>query len=514
MITQSFWTLVQDGAQVAPSGVMARVGALLLVYLIFSLMQRALSRRPLFKSISLQLNLLTLMLLALLFLKPILLQMHPHVGNAVMAAAAFLGVALSLKLIDVVFFGVFARWRSRPQVPQVVRDLGRWAVAAIALVLIVRGFFPGVNLNVLAVSSLVVGYVVGNATQDTLGNLISGLALNTERPFQIGDWVTVGGHTGMVVDTTWRATRLRTKADDYIVIPNGSIAREAIINYSRPTGNHACALTIGVSYDTPPNKARRVILGALAEISDVCTEPPPMVYLAAYADSAITFTIKFFIRDFARLDPIQSAVMDRLWYAFRRERISIPFPIQDCRERDAVADEIRGRGEAVESVRVLLAGVDLFQSLSVDEMGRLVEGARLQIFAAGEKLCRQSEPGDSFYIIRNGKVSVLVAGADGKQVSVAQLGERAFFGEMSLLTGEPRSATVVAETDVEVVQVAKQAFAGLLQANVELAGRLAVLLEKRLSERAALLAVQPAGGSSVETHSALTARIRRFFGLG
>jgi len=505
---------MQDGAQVDPAGAMARVGALLMVYLIFSLAQRGLSRRPLFKSISLQLNLLTLMLLVLLFLKPILLQMHPHVGEAVMASAAFLGVALGLKLFDVVFFGVFARWRNRPQVPQVVRDLGRWAVAAMALVLIVRGFFPGVNLNVLAVSSLVVGYVVGNATQDTLGNLISGLALNAERPFQIGDWVTVGGHTGMVVDTTWRATRLRTKADDYIVIPNGSIAREAIVNFSRPTGNHACVLTIGVSYDTPPNKARRVILGALAEIPDVRTEPPPMVYLAAYADSAITFTIKFFIGDFARLDPIQSAVMDRLWYAFRREGISIPFPIQDCRERDAVADEIRRRVEAAESVRVLLAGVDLFQSLSADEMGRLVESARLQIFAAGETLFRQGEPGDSFYIVRDGKVSVLVAGADGQPVPVAHLGERAFFGEMSLLTGEPRSATVVAETDVEVVQVAKQSFAGLLQANVELAGRLAVILEKRLSERAARLAGQPAGVAPVETRSVLADRIRRFFGLG
>lgn len=239
-----------------------------------------------------------------------------------------------------------------------------------------------------------------------------------------------------------------------------------------------------------------------------------MVYLAAYADSAITFTIQFFIGDFARLDPIQSAVMDRLWYAFRREGISIPFPIQDCRERDAVADEIRRRVEAAESVRVLLAGVDLFQSLSADEMGRLVESARLQIFAAGEKLFRQGEPGDSFYIIRDGKVSVLVAGADGAPVPVAHLGERALFGEMSLLTGEPRSATVVAETDVEVVQVAKQSFAGLLQANVELAGRLAVILEKRLSERAARLAGQPAGVAPVETRSVLADRIRRFFGLG
>ena len=101
--------------------------------------------------------------------------------------------------------------------------------------------------------------------QDTLGNLFAGLALNAERPFQIGDWVTVGGHTGVLVDTTWRATRLRTKANDYIVIPNSAIAKESIVNYSRPTRSHGCYLQIGVSYDTPPNKAREVILGVLRE---------------------------------------------------------------------------------------------------------------------------------------------------------------------------------------------------------------------------------------------------------
>jgi small-conductance mechanosensitive channel len=185
----------------------------------------------------------------------------------------------------------------------------------------------------------VVGYIVGNATQDTLGNLISGLALNTERPFQIGDWVTVGSHTGVVVDTTWRATRLRTKADDYIVIPNSSIAREPIVNFSRPTRNHGCYQAIGVSYDTPPNKVRQVVLNVLAECPEVCAEPAPSVFLTGYGDFSVNFTIKFFIADFPRQDPIQSGIMDRLWYAFRREGISIPYPIQDCRERDAVVDQ-------------------------------------------------------------------------------------------------------------------------------------------------------------------------------
>lgn len=514
MKTLAVGVWIQGAGQLDLASVMGRLTALFAVYLVLTVCQRFLSKSHLLRSIGLQLNLLILVLLSLFFLKPVLLCVDARVGDALLAASVFLGIAIALKLFDVLFFDLLAEWRKRPQVPQVVRDLGRWAVAAIALVLVVRGFFPGINLNVLAVSSLVVGYIVGNATQDTLGNLISGLALNTEKPFQIGDWVTVSGHTGIVVDTTWRATRLRTKAEDFIVIPNASIAKEAIINFSRPTRNHGCYLSIGVSYETPPNKARAVILAVLAESPEVCVTPPPSVYLAGYGDSAINFTIKFFITDFARQDAVQSGVMDRLWYAFRREGISIPFPIQDCRERDAVADERIQRAAEQASIRQLLAGVDLFQSLSVAEHDRLVQSSRMQIFAAGEKLCRQNEAGDSFFIIRSGRVAVWVSGADAKPLQVATLEQGGFFGEMSLLTGAPRSGTVVAETDVEVIRIDKADFAGLLLANVELAGKFASILEKRLSQRGELLAASVMTGNAVDARSALATRIRKFFGLG
>jgi small-conductance mechanosensitive channel/CRP-like cAMP-binding protein len=440
--------------------------------------------------------------------------MHNYVGDAFRAAVVFLGVTVGLKLFDLLVFDRLTRWRKRPPVPLVLRHIGRLGLALIALVVIVRSFFPEVNLNVFAVSSLVIGYIVGNATQDTLGNLFAGLALNAERPFQIGDWVTVGGHTGVLVDTTWRATRLRTKAEDYIVIPNSAIAKESIVNYSRPTGSHACQVAIGVSYDTPPNRVREVILGVLREAPEVSQNPAPSVYLASYGDSAVNFTIKFFIEDFARSDPIQSGVMDRLWYAFRREGISIPYPIRDVRHRDAQADEQAQRAAGQNAVRQLLAGVELFQSLSPEEMERLARAAKLHLYAKGENLCRQGEPGDSFYIIREGRVAVTMTGADGQLVTAAHLTRGAFFGEMSLLTGEPRSGTVTAETDVEVLRVSKPDFAGLLQANADLAGKLAAVLEKRIEGRRTAMAAPTARQTAPETHTALAVRIRQFFGLG
>jgi small-conductance mechanosensitive channel/CRP-like cAMP-binding protein len=507
------WTLMREGWTLHLPEVALRVGALLLVYLLFIAAQRFLDRHHLLRSVGLQLNLLALVLLVLLLLEPVLEQMNSQVRDALRAAVVFLGIVIGLRWFDVLCFDRLARWRKKTPLPLVVRDLGRWGASLIALVLIVRAFFPAVNLNVLAVSSLVVGYIVGNATQDTLGNLFAGLALNTERPFQIGDWVTASGHTGMVVDTTWRATRLRTKAEDYIVIPNSAIAKESIVNYSRPTGIHGCYASVGVSYDTPPNKARAVIRGVLAEAPGVCKEPAPSVYLASYGDSAINFTIKFFIEDYARLDPIQSGVMDRLWYAFGREGISIPFPIRDVRPRDVAADERTRRAAEVEAIRQSLAGVEMLQSLSPQEMDRLVGAVQLKRFAGGENLCRQGEAGDSFYVIREGQVAVLMNSPTGP-VTVAHLGRGAFFGEMSLLTGEPRSSTVAAETDVEVVRVSKEDFAGLLRSDAGLAAKLAAVLEKRAAEQRSLLSAAAAAELAPATRSALTARIRSFFGLG
>lgn len=156
----------------------------------------------------------------------------------------------------------------------------------------------------------------------------------------------------------------------------------------------------------------------------------------------------------------------------------------------------------------------MFQSLSLEEMNRLVDEAKFKLFAAGENLCRQGEAGDSFYIISRGRVAVLMSGAGRQPVVVAHTDSGGFFGEMSLLTGEPRSGTVCAETDVEVLCVAKQDFAGLLQANEGLAGKIASVLEERLVERQNLRTAFANQETNPEIRTDLATRIRRFFGLG
>jgi len=504
---------MQEGGRIDSAGFLMRVGLALSLYTAFSLAQHFWLRQRVLRNVGVPFNALVLVLLLTLFLKPVLGQLNPYILDAALAVIIFLGVSIALKGADVFLFDVVAAWRKRPQVPVLLRDIGRWLLSLLVLILLVRCFFPGVNLDVFAMSSLVVGYIVGNATQDTLGNLIAGLALNTERPFQIGDWVTVSGNTGRVVDTTWRATRLRTKAEDYIIIPNASIARDAIVNYSRPTTHHGCFLPIGVDYESPPNVVRSAILGVLSNVPQVLKDPAPQVFLTGYGDFSMNFTMKFFILDFAQLEVIQSTVMDRLWYSFKREGIGIPYPIHDVRVSNQLVAERLDRVSNQNTVRDLLKRVELFQSLSDPECERLVGLVETVPYAAGEVLCREGEAGDSFYVIQTGTVAVLIRGADGVPAEVARLTVGQFFGEMSLLTGERRSATVVADGDVDVVRVSKLDFADLLKADVELAGKLAAVLEKRLAERHALLAASAAGTPAPESRTMLATRIRRFFGL-
>ena len=486
----------------------------LVAYVIFTFLQRFLHRYHFLRGIAFQLNLFVLTLLTLLFLTPQLAGLHRYVLSAVQATAVFLLVVIVLRAIDIFSFDQLRRWRHQAPVPVVIRDIGRWALSLVVSVFLIRYFFEGVNLDVLAVSSIVAGYILGNATKDSLGNLFSGLELNTDSPFRIGDWVTMGDHTGCVVDTTWRATRLKTKTNDYIVIPNSVIAREPIINYSSPTRDHGCIIKVGVDYGTPPNKARQTIMQVLDDTPTVLKQLPPVVRLTDYADFSINFTIRFFIADYAELDQIMSDVMYRLWYAFKREGITIPFPIRDVRikERAAAGEEAEGDKE-IRQLQDLLGSLDLFSSLSSDDLKRLAEQAQIRVYGRGECLVNEGEPGGSLFLIRDGVVKLTVAQADGRQTVLASMTSGQFFGERSLLTGAQRSATVTAETDVVVVVVDKPVLAPILQANTKLVASLAAVLEQRDADRAARRQADSKVPVVPTPQLVWLQRITRFFGL-
>jgi small-conductance mechanosensitive channel/CRP-like cAMP-binding protein len=489
-----------------------------LFYAGLTLLQRFLNRARIFKQISTSLNLLFLFTAMTLFLAEPLGRLHPYVVSSIWAAVLFFLVYIGIRLLDVVLLDLVVRWRKRTPVPIVLRDIGRWLFSLVALIFIIKVVFPQVNLNVFAVSSIVIGYIVGNATQDTLGNLIAGLALTTERPFTIGDWVTIAGNTGVVVEINWRATRLRTKSNDYIVIPNGMIAKEPIVNYSQPSRNHGRILKIGINYGVPPNTVRQVILDAMKAVPEIINDPPPIVRLIAYSDFSIDYDVKYYISDFARLEDIESKVMYLIWYYFKRAGIIIPFPIRDVTMKQITReDEEAKRRVEIEDIVRSLSRIEIFHPLSKEELFSVASNLGEKIYAAGEILVRQGEEGDTFYIIRDGKVAVSVVDAEGRSTVVAHLGKGVFFGEMSLLTGEKRTATITAETDTTVLALSKAIFAEVLEANTQIAEGLAKVLEKRQRENLEKMAkTKELSQDKLDATSSQTIlrKIKSFFGLG
>ncbi|MBT3294901.1 MAG: mechanosensitive ion channel [Verrucomicrobia bacterium] len=421
-----------------------------------------------------------------------------------------------IRLLDIVMFEVVVHHRRGLPVPVVLRATCRWVFLSLAIYLILKHMYPDLNLKFLAFSTIVVGYILGNASQDTLGNLIAGLALTGERPFSIGDWVRVGDFVGRVSDMTWRATRLQTKTLDHIIIPNATIAREYILNYSRPTRSHGFTQQVGVNYGVPPNKVRASILHACDAVPQILNDPAPLVWLHNYGDFSIDYTVKFFIRDFGKLEQIQSDMMDRIWYEFKREDIVIPFPIRDVRPmNDVVAKEALEHEAAVVDCRTLLGEISIFDALAPEERDQVASRMQEKIFGAGEVLVRKGASGSKFYIILEGNTSVhLGAEASSPQLAVLQRGD--YFGEMSLLTGEERNATVVAVNDCRVVELAHTALADLLKEKKSLAEGFAKALKQRSEALASLqesVAANSKRQSEVPSEKALLSKIWNFFGL-
>ena len=358
--------------------------------------------------------------------------------------------------------------------------------------------YPGRLLTASAVGAVVIGF----ALQDTLGNAFSGLAIQIEKPFRVGHWIAVGAFEGRVTEITWRATRLRTKTGNFVVVPNSVISKESIINYSEPANPTRLHVEVGISYDAPPNKVKAVMLEAMRQSPLVLDDPKPDVLLVDFAASSINYRARFWVNDFRQDDEAADQVRSALFYALKRNGLEIPYPIQveysrEEAQTDAAAQQER-RAQA-------LAGVDMFAPLSATERALLASAAQERTFGAGERIVRQGEPGESMFVVIEGAARVFIEPA----TDVAAIERGGCFGEMSLLTGDARTASVAARTDCVVLEISPDAFNQIARLNPAALDRVTSTAAARRGplEQARLAAIASAQ-SVVET--GLLARMKRW----
>ncbi len=358
----------------------------------------------------------------------------------------------------------------------------------------------------VATASAVGAVVIGFALQDTLGNAFAGLAIQMEKPFRVGHWIAVGSFEGRVAEITWRATKLRTKTGNFVVVPNNIISKEAITNYSEPSAPTRLQVEVGASYLTPPGEVKAALEEAVANCRRVLKTPAPDVLLVEFSSSAITYRVRFWIDDYERDERTRDEVRTAIYYALHRHAIEIPWPIQVQYERDEptaepAADQMVSRARR-------LARVGIFASLADAERERLAASARERLYGDGEAIVRQGQQGSSLFVVSSGRASVTVDPGG----ELATLGEGDYFGEMSLLTGEPRSATVSASGDCRVFEIDAEMFREIVAADPAALEKVGAAATARRTE---LLAARDSAAAAAvpESTSSLLLRMKRFLRL-
>ena len=412
---------------------------------------------------------------------------------------AFARLSLAAALINavvVLLINPIREDRVPDRFPTILQD-----AIVIALVLLASSFLSQQLVTTSAVSAVVIGF----ALQDTLGNAFAGLAIQSEKPFNVGHWVRVGDFEGRVTEVTWRATKLRTKQGNLAILPNNIVAKEAIINFSEPAAPLRLEVEVGASYMVPPNKVKAAMMEALRHSSRVLAAPSPDIVLVAFDASAVTYRARFWIDDFAADEVSRDEVRTAIFYAFQRHDIEIPYPIQVQYERSFDTPD---PGTKLAEQERLLGGVDLLASLPPEARTQIAMSAPLAVYGSGETIVRQGDQGQSMFVVVGGEVRVVL---EPKRNEVARIQRGGYFGEMSLLTGDPRTATVLAAGDVAVVEIGADLFRRVIAAHPEAIEKIGMAVMMRRAELDQIRSAT-AETATVETGT-LLARMKRFLRL-
>ncbi len=303
---------------------------------------------------------------------------------------------------------------------------------------------------------------------------------------------------------TWRATKLRTKDGQFLIIPNSVIAKEPVLNHSEPTAPTRLEVEVGASYLSPPNEVKRAILGAIDNAPLALKVPAPQAAVTDFGASAITYTALFWIEDYVdgpgRPRPGAHQHLVRLPPAQHRDSVADPGPLPPRRAARAhpTLD--------VELAESRLGSVDIFNTLTPEMRRSLAVAAQDHLFAAGEAIVQQDAPGDSMFVVLSGRARVVLE-PSGKEVAVIPAG--GFFGEMSMLTGDPRGASVRALDDARVLEISAATFRTLIVADPELLPHISDVVSSR---RAGLEEAKASAAATQvdQPRETLLSRIQRF----
>jgi small-conductance mechanosensitive channel len=405
-------------------------------------------------------------------------------------------------------------------IPRILADV------LIAAVLIVYGLYRmnavGVNLASIITTSAILTGGIALSLREPLENLWGGIALQLDNTCRIGDWIRMEGVMGQVVGIRWRCTSIATNNGETVIIPNNQLMKNRVTVLARRGDariHWRREIEFGVAYDVPPARVIDVVEAALAraEIRNVAKEPHPSVICAGFGESSMNYVARYRLTDLLHDLWTDSEVRLHIRATLARNRMEIPFPRRvmipgrHADAKEALEHEIAARCET-------LGRLELFAALTDDERRALASELADLPFVADDIIARQGEAADSLYILARGHVGVYNENGNdaGARDRLAALSAPAYFGEMGLLTGQARAATVIAEGEVLCYRLDKAAFDAILRARPELVEAMSrVVVARQAANDATLEAIS--ADVRARRASTLTAelvrRIKGFFGI-
>ncbi len=406
--------------------------------------------------------------------------------------------------------------------PRITEDL--FVIVAYVAWFMVRLRYAGLDLGSILATSALITAVVAFAMQDTLGNILGGLALQLDNSIEVGDWIKVDDISGKVVDIRWRSTLVETRNWETVVFPNSQLMKNKFLVLGRRTDQPVQWrrwIWFNVSLETSPSKVINVVEDAVlhTEITHVAKTPPPNCVLMDMDNKGYArYALRYWLTDLAADDPTDGVMRWHIMTALQRAGLKLAMEERSI----LITKENEKHEEALHQREVLLRiktlrRVELFSSLSEAELHALAEHLRYSPFARGNLITRQGDERSHWlYIIMNGEAEVFLATPDGQRRMINTLGKGDFFGEMALLTGAPRRASVLAKTDVECFRLDKDSFEEVLRARPAIAEDVAQILALRTAQLNS--AVQEIDATTAQrdlsqSRNEILETIKRFFSL-
>jgi small-conductance mechanosensitive channel/CRP-like cAMP-binding protein len=490
---------------------------------------------PILRELGLPLLIVAIFVSASLYQQELLVKLGAATANEIRAIFPYVlgcGIWLSLAYLAnrLLAIAVWDPLNRRVPVPRLMRDVVALLIFGLAITGIVGVVFDK-PIGPFWAASGAGAIVIGLALRNVILDIFIGLAVNFDRAFEIGDTIMLaGGPTGRVVELNWRTTRLLTSEGNLVVIPNGKLGELIVTNFSRPEPVSEFAQSVFLDFDVPAERALRVLNAAVHSAvgkAGILDEPAPSARIRGLALQGVEYKIKYYQDprqagpNGTPADPLKApsrahhevwkAVLDQL----NRAGFQPATPKQDVFH--AARPQRQLDTHSLQDRVALLARVELFEGLTVEERTELSRQMRERVFKAGETVIQLGDHGDSMFVLCEGLLEVRIALKTGQIESrIAQLQAGMFFGEMSALTGEPRSALVVAVTDALVFEIAKDHLAALIHRRHELAETIAQAVTARKLRNSQAIAKAGTTELAVEKTSMtalLVSRMLAFFGL-